>query len=124
MHHHHQEVLDPAVRGTLPDKLLRMVFAHFPLIDIIRLKPLSKGWRQTATGLEFRQARIDVEPNFNMFALISDWGSFATRLYGMQTNSWHSFVMHTFLGIHFEMVFASDGGLICFCNIKQRISQA
>lgn len=32
--------------------------------------------------------------------------------------------MHTFLGIHFKMMFASDGGLICFVNITQRISQA
>jgi hypothetical protein len=75
-------------------------FCTLALIDINRLKSLSKGWRQTATGLEFRQARID-------------GGSFATRLYDMQTNSWHSFVMHIFLGIHFEMMFASNGGLKC-----------
>jgi hypothetical protein len=100
MHHQHQEVLDPAVWGTLPDKTVAYGFCTLALLDINRLKSLSKGWRQTATGLEFRQARID-------------GGSFATRLYDMQTNSWHSFVMHIFLGIHFEMMFASNGGLKC-----------
>ena len=81
VHHHHQEVLNPAVWGTLPDKLLRLVLHTFQwsILSALNHFPRDGG----GAGVQASTHRCWTKLQYVCIDNKIRLGSFATRLHDM-----------------------------------------
>lgn len=112
--------LCPAIWSMLPVELVQCVFACLPVIDIIRLRVLSKTWDRYVTGVTPGFTKLCAKRNPNKFALISerninndDLGPMAIKLYDRKENKSYQCVHESKALVFGETVFVGDGGLVC-----------
>jgi len=112
--------LDPDVWGTLPTDLLLLVFSRLPVVDICKLRVLSKTWKQIIDSAGSNFSRLLENTTYsNMFGIISlksesqfsgmvvDVKASQQRAYALKVNPSENYM--TTMG-------AADGGLVCFVS--------
>lgn len=120
----HKEVMNPDHWGTLCNDMRKLGFAHLPLNKIIRLRSLSRDWKESLSARDSYFLHVCHEAHPKMFAIIRPVSEseylFMLRVFDTISNTWLAFRFssanpeagHGHLATRYRRMSCEDGGLV------------